>query len=82
MLDETADTTGNRWITYQQFDENYNVTRIADPSAINLSASPVYDDTHADLAVALQDEHGLVTINTYYAGSSGSSSSSSASPSP
>ncbi len=70
MLDVVTDGT-NQWITYRQFDDNYNPVKVFSPSAINLSASPVYDPTQADLAVQTLTGSGLITTTSYYDGTSG-----------
>ncbi|MBS0208875.1 MAG: RHS repeat-associated core domain-containing protein [Planctomycetes bacterium] len=70
MLQELTDGV-KRWITYQQFDDNYDVIFIAAPSAINLSASPVYNESVPGLAVQLLTGAGLITTNEYYDGTTG-----------
>ncbi|MGC3967595.1 MAG: RHS repeat-associated core domain-containing protein [Pirellulales bacterium] len=61
-----------RWITYWEYDASlYSVVKKASPSAVNMSASPIYNDAVDNLAVQLRASDGLITLFTYYNGTDG-----------
>ena len=69
MLRELNDgvvDTANRWIHYYLYDGSAHETFHCLPSSIDMSASPVYNDSYAALAVALNSSAGLVRSKIYY----------------
>lgn len=67
----SADPAG-RWITYWEYDASlYSVTKKASPAAVNMSASPIYDESSNDLSVQLRTGEGLITLYEYYNGTDG-----------
>src|SRR5262249_54026577 len=70
MLKERTDGT-NRWIIYQEYDANFQLVMYVEPNAINLSASPAYDESVPGLAVQIRTTDGLIHLNDYYDGTSG-----------
>ncbi|MBN8625787.1 MAG: RHS repeat-associated core domain-containing protein, partial [Planctomycetes bacterium] len=67
MLQEESDAAvTQRWIWYSQYNDDYRIVLSAAPSAIDLSASPVYDPGELNLAVQLRLSEGLITTYEYY----------------
>lgn len=72
MLKEESDAAvTQRWIWYSQFNDDYRVVLRAEPSAVDLSASPVYNPSVLNLNVQLYTAVGLITTYEYYDGTDG-----------
>jgi len=61
-----------RWITYWEYDPAlFSVVKKASPSAVNMSATPIYNEAVDNLAVQLRASEGLITLYEFYNGTDG-----------
>ncbi len=66
MLIKELRSGSNRWIEYRRYDEEGRRIERANPSAVT-----GYDDSQADLGVALRSDDGLIQVRDYYTSSGG-----------
>lgn len=66
-----SEGSGLRRISHQRFTADYKVDFIAEPSAVDMEADPIYDPEELDLAVQLRAHDGLIRVNVFYDGGDG-----------